>query len=136
MGKSRAIEKKNHFFLLSIAIPLIKFNCPRIVKKTEILSSDSNIIYYMLYNNFIYTQLTFVFVPLNWKIFITTTIILTLFFFFSFRKMLISFTGLPLLFVFSFFRKILISFTCFFFPSFSLFFFNNIYLTFLYIQKS
>ena len=133
MGKSRAIEKKNHFFYWALqgktnylCYTLIKFNCPRIVKKTEILSSDSNIIYYMLYNNFIYTQLTFVFVPLNWKIFITTTIILTLFFFFSFRKMLISFTGLSLLFVFSFFRKILISFTCFFFPSFSLFFFNNI----------
>ena len=38
-----------------------KSNCPKIVKKTEILLLSDSIIFSILYNNFFYTQLAFVF---------------------------------------------------------------------------
>ena len=98
-----------------------KSNCLSIVIKSEILLNNLTVIYYMLiYNNFFYTQLAFVF-DLQKDLYIAHDNIDTFFFFF-FRKTLISFTCYFSFFVFYFLRKILITFTCFFSKSFFVFF--------------
>ena len=70
MGKPRAIEKKFKIYFMEyykkncyLCYSQSKFNCPRIVKKSEILLRDSKVIYYVLHNNFFYTQLAFAFDP-------------------------------------------------------------------------
>ena len=51
-----SIAWKNKLFLLYL---IGKFNCKRIVKKTEKLLSNPAVIFYMLCKNFFYTQLAF-----------------------------------------------------------------------------
>ena len=53
-----SIARKNK---LSLLYTISKFNYPRIVRKTEILLSELAVIYYMLYNNFFYIRLVFIF---------------------------------------------------------------------------
>ena len=50
-------RKKNIFATRKKEIQCIFFDCPRIVKNTEIFLSDSAVIFYVLCNNFFYTRL-------------------------------------------------------------------------------
>ena len=93
-----------------------------VLRSLKNLPTSLIVFYYMLYNNFFYTQLASVF-DLQKEFYIDHNNI-DGFSFFFFRKMLVSFSGPFLSFVFFFFRKILISFACFFPESFWAFFDN------------
>ena len=80
---------------LSLLYLISKFDYPRIVKKLKFYWVTQQLFFYVLYNNFFYTRLAFVF-DLQ-KDFIAFTIVLTLF---SLQKILIPFVGLFSLFVF------------------------------------
>ena len=97
-----------------------KFNCYRIVKNTKILLSDLEVTFicYIMVSSRLNWPLLLIFR----QIFLSFTIILTLFPFFFFIKSLISFIGLFKPFVIFFFRKILTFFMCFFSESFFVFF--------------
>ena len=57
----QALREKTIFAITNKEIQCTFFNCLRIVTKTEILFSKPVVIFYVLYNNFFYFQLFFIF---------------------------------------------------------------------------
>ena len=88
-------------------VQFVFFNCLRILTKTEILSSNSVVIFWhYTINFFIFYYYMFLIFK---KIFVMFTFILKLLFFFFFKKILILLTTIFSFLFFFFFRKILIS---------------------------
>ena len=92
------------------------------------------IIFYVLNNNFSFTQLFFVFLPR--KDSYCNHDDTDTFFIFFIRKTFLSVSSLFLPFLFFFFRSILIYFTCFFFKLFFAFLIIFIYHFYIYIQEN
>ena len=118
-------------FLYSVRKFDVFFNRPGIIKNWSLIKKPGSF-FHVLYNNFFYVLLSFVF-HLQ-KDFYGVLDDTDAFFFFFFRKMLISFTSLFLRFVFFLLLK---DFDTFHVPRFDTFlcFSDNIQLTFLYMWK-
>ena len=99
-GQLEKIQKKKKLIIKKIFKNFRIFNCPIILKN---LQSGPIVFYYVLYNNFFYTQIAPVFVPQ--KIVVTFKMTLMIFFFFFCSKILISFLSIFSLFCFFLFQK-------------------------------